>query len=91
MNKHQRFYNKLLTITAEQLKDSAYLYFLACNFETRLPDCMEDIIAKSFHAYYYAANVIKGRWTEAEEEMKKDKFHWDAYLTFLKSIGAEIK
>lgn len=34
-------------------------------------------------AYWYASNIIKGRWAEAEPVIMQDEFWWDRYhLTF---------
>ena len=36
------------------------------------------------YAFYYAVNVIKRRWPEAEESIAKDEYYYKKYLNFNK-------
>lgn len=51
-------------------------YDFALKWNVRLPE-LENVIKDSAeYAYYYAKNVIKGRWPEAEDTIAKAKDEW---------------
>jgi hypothetical protein len=37
-------------------------------------------------AAWYARDIIKGRWPEAEHTLRKDEYHWFLYQTYIKSL-----
>ena len=39
----------------------------------------ESLVKNPKYAYWYSRDVIRGRWTEAEPYLIKDKFSWDIY------------
>ncbi len=39
------------------------------------------IIKQPNHSYWYAKNILKERWPEAEQVIKKDEYWWDEYCT----------
>jgi hypothetical protein len=56
----------------------------------RFPIFPKDLTAKQISliakvpefAYYYAKDVVKGRWLEAEPYIMKDSYWWDRYETY---------
>lgn len=51
----------------------------------------EEGIAKySIFSYWYAIEVLKGRFRAGEKEIKSNETNWNNYVRFLENKGIEI-
>jgi hypothetical protein len=44
------------------------------------------IIKQPNHSYWYAKNILKGRWKEAEQYIKEDDYWWGQYCRHFKLL-----
>ena len=55
------------------------LFDLIKKLDSRYPPIEPYIKQNAYYAYYYAQDVIKGRWPEGEDAIKQDAAYWDKY------------